>query len=103
MLKGKLYMVGVFGLIGLAMSIYGLLAISHASTEGYVSFVAPVMVVLVSAIIISKQVDDIRDDNAVVKEKLETVEKQTNGQLAAQFADLKSHVTEAVSNGDTGI
>lgn len=85
-------LVGAFGLVGLAMVIYGILAGLHADTASYATFMAPIISVLLGLLVVAKQLDDVKDKQAETHAKLTKVEEQTNGMLTAQFADLRDHM-----------
>lgn len=68
-----------FALIGVIIVVYGAVAL-HGDPANYVSFVGPIITVLLSLVLVSGKVDKI--------------EKQTNGQLTQQFDNLAQHVTE---------
>lgn len=94
-LKGKLYAVGVLGLLGLLVVCYTVIASVHGDTGGYLTFAGPIVSVLISTVLISKQIDDVRQSSHSNSQKLNTVVAQTNGQLTNQIIAVHDHIETA--------
>lgn len=94
-LMNRRYPISVLAIavLGLAIVVYGVLAGLHADVGNYVTFVAPIVTVLLGLAVVSKQVDDVRDTTNQVAD-------QTNGKLDAKLTavkeELKAHVDSVV-------
>lgn len=77
-------------LLGLLIVIYPVLAIAEADVASYLAFSSPIAAILFTGLGLSSKVD-------TVQQVAQKVERQTNGELKAQFEDLKSHIDDKIS------
>lgn len=92
----NLLMLGSMLTINVIIGCYVVLTIIDVQTTDYIALVVPLLAVLVNNIMLAKHTTDLKNQAQDNTEKIEQVEKQTNGRLDKKFQELADHITETV-------
>lgn len=81
------------GLLALLIIVYPVLAYIEADLTSYASFAGPIVAILITGLSVNSKIEG-------VSQIAKTVERQTNGELKAQFTEVKALINEVVTPTD---